>query len=379
MNTIIKEITGLRQQLHRQPELSYEEYKTTDLIQKTLEKWNLSFHAFDQLETGGYAEIGSGPTLLYRADIDALPIHENPNNPYASTVNNVMHACGHDFHTVFGLGLLRYFQLHPARLKGKLRVIFQPAEETTPTGAAKVIKEDIWKDARAILGIHVNSDDHVGKFSLSKTAANGSNTTVDITLKGPGGHTSRPDQSVDMILSGAEYITQLHSYLKNKIDPRDTVAFAFGKVCGGYAKNAIPQSLVLSGTLRTHANRVLDRSITLIQKFSKTFSKLHNLKIDVNFPTSCPVAENDPKMVTQFIQYYKNHADDDLIILPKPSMGADDFAYYLKKVPGLYLRVGGAGKGAAHTEDFVVNEAVIAPAVRHLAGYITYFFKEITE
>src|SRR6056297_1521382 len=326
-HNMIEKVTKIRREFHKFPELSYQEFKTTERIKTTLENWDIPFTPFKALETGGYAEVGSGPAVLYRADSDALPIIEDPQNKFASENSGVMHACGHDYHTAFGLGLLRYFQLFPDQLKGKLRVIFQPAEEASPTGAALVIKEKIWKDATAIFGIHVNTEDKVGEFSLSKTAANGSNTTVQINFSGPGGHTSRPDQSVDLILSGCEYVTQLHSYIKNKIDPRETVAFAFGQINGGHTKNAIPLSLDLKGTLRTHSNEILTRARDLIRNFSKPFAKLHNLNIAVKFPTSCPVAVNNSTLVDQFIDYYAQNAYEPLIILPKPSMGADDFAY----------------------------------------------------
>lgn len=372
---IISKITKIRQQLHLYPELSYKEFETTKLIKKTLEDWGITFHPFKNLETGGFAEVGSGQTLLYRSDIDALPIIENSSNLYTSRNEGVMHACGHDFHTAFGLGLLRYFQLNPEKLEGKLRVIFQPAEEAAPGGASLVVEEDIWQDVKGILGIHVNSFDPVGVFSLSKTIANASTTSLSIKLNGPGGHTSRPDQSVDLILTSSEYVTQLHSYIKNKVDPRDTVSFSFGRICGGKAHNAIPQSIELQGTLRTHSNEVLSQTRTLINTFSENFSRLHDMKIEIKFPTSCPIVSNDESMVEKFINYYSENADIPLAIIPKPYMGADDFAYFLDKVPGLYVRVGGAGKGVAHTGEFVVNEKIIEPAMEHLVGYIEYFFK----
>lgn len=372
---IINEITEIRRYLHKNPELSYKEFETTKVIKKTLENWGIEFHSFKSLETGGYAEVGIGKALLYRSDIDALPIIEDQINECASQNKGVMHACGHDFHTAIGLGLLRFFQLNPDKLKGKLRVIFQPAEEAAPGGAYFVIQENIWENAEAILGIHVNSENPIGTFSLSKTTANASTTSVSIELKGPGGHTSRPDQSVDLILTSCEYVTQLHSFIKNKIDPRDTVSFTFGKICGGRAHNAIPQSVELLGTLRTHSNEVLAQTKDLIHKFSNNFSKLHGMGIEIKFPTSCPIVNNDPAMVKKFIQYYQKNSSENLDILPKPSMGADDFAYFLEKVPGLYVRVGGAGKGAAHTGGFVVNEKIIEPAIKHLVGFIEHFFK----
>ena len=152
---IVDEVIEIRRYLHENPELPYKEFKTTKLIEKTLENWGVKFHRFKNMETGGFAEVGEGKTILYRADIDALPIKEDSCNEFCSQNEGVMHACGHDFHTAIALGLLKYFQTFPDRLNGKLRVVFQPAEEAAPGGAMFVVKENIWNNVVGILGIHV--------------------------------------------------------------------------------------------------------------------------------------------------------------------------------------------------------------------------------
>jgi len=375
---LINEITKIRRQLHKIAEVSYKEYETTSYIQQILKKWELPFQNFKNLETGGFCEVGQGSCLLFRCDIDALPIKENPDHKIISKNDDTMHACGHDFHMALGLGLLRYFQNYQESLKGKLRVIFQPAEEAAPGGAEYVIKENIFQDALHILGVHVDNQHPTGKVILSKKTASASSTSIKINLKGPGGHTSRPDETVDLIHVCGEYITQLKSHLTNSIDPRETLVVAFGKIAGGDTHNAIPQNILLRGTLRTHKNQVEKKARKIISSFSSNFENLYGIKIDLAFPTSCPATINDPSLVEKFIEYMqKNQENSNLIFLEMPSMGADDFAVYLEKIPGLYLRLGGNGKGEPHTGAFRVSEDLIEPALNYLTGFIQYYFEQM--
>ena len=375
---LISEITKIRRHLHKIAELSYKEYETTSYIQQILTKLDLKFQKFKNLETGGFCEMGHGPCLLFRCDIDALPIKENPDHKIISKNDDTMHACGHDFHIALGLGLLRYFQNYQDSLKGKLRVIFQPAEEAAPGGAEYIIKENIFHDAQHILGVHVDNQHATGKVILSKKAASASSTSIKINLKGPGGHTSRPDETVDLIHVCGEYITQLKSHLTNSIDPRETLVVAFGKIAGGDKHNAMPQNIFLRGTLRTHKNQVDKKARKIISSFSSNFEKLYGIKIDLEFPTSCPATINDPSLVEKFIQsMQESQQSSNLIFTEKPSMGADDFAVYLEKIPGLYLRVGGKSKGEPHTGAFRVSEDLIEPALNYLTGFIQYYFEQM--
>jgi len=332
---MIEEIRKIRREFHKLAEISYQEYKTTAYIKEILNKWGIKFHSFENMETGGFCEIGKGPTLLFRSDIDALPIEEDSSHPVISNKRGTMHACGHDFHIAIGLGLMRYFQENPDKLQGKLRVIFQPAEEAAPGGAEYVIKENIWHEARHILGVHVDNQYQPGKVIVPEKAASASSTSLKIELKGPGGHTSRPDDTVDLINVASQYITALQNHINSSIDPRETLSFAFGKVQGGDTHNSIPQKIELRGTLRAHKNSIEKKARKIIRNFTKNFARLYNIDIDLKFPTRCPATINDPELVTGFIQFMKERDKSNLIIQKMASMGADDFAVYLKKLPGM--------------------------------------------
>lgn len=345
-----------------------------------LKNWGLEFHRFENIETGGYCEIGEGPALLFRSDIDALPIEEDRSHTIISENKDVMHACGHDYHTAIGLGLCRYFQQNRDKLKGQLRVIFQPAEEAAPGGAEFVIEENIWQNAKNIVGVHVDNEYPAGQIILPKKTASASSTSMKIVLQGPGGHTSRPDETVDLVHVCGQYVTHLKSHLLNSTDPRTPLSFAFGQIQGGHTHNSIPQKILLQGTLRTHSNQMEQESRQIIKSFTKNFANLNNIKIMLEFPTNCPAAINDENMVQIFSDYMQlqlENQNSSLVYLDTASMGADDFAVYLRKIPGLYLRVGAGGRGEAHTGNFLLEEDLLKPAMHYLSGFIQYYFNSI--
>ncbi|MCK4715433.1 MAG: amidohydrolase, partial [Candidatus Marinimicrobia bacterium] len=267
---LIKEIKTTRRWLHRHPEVSYEEYQTTEFISNTLASWNIELHRFNSLKTGGWSDVGGSDKniLGFRADIDGLPITENAKHPIRSKHDGVMHACGHDYHTAIGLGLIRYFSKHPDNLNGKLRVIFQPAEETTPDGAEFVSKEPLFKNMSGLLGIHVDGRMKVGQYSIIKGIACASSIRIAITFRGKGGHTSRPYDTVDLIRVSSQYIVQLPVYLKAQVDSRDSFVLVFGKIVGGHTHNIIPSQIELTGTLRNFDNQILNILLEKIQFFS---------------------------------------------------------------------------------------------------------------
>ncbi len=377
IETVLPEIQKIRKDLHRNPELSYKEFKTTDLIEKKLRQWGLKFNRFTKLETGGFCDLGDKRQILgIRADIDALPILEEETHSVRSRNQGVMHACGHDYHTAVGLGLLKYFVTYPDELPGGIRVIFQPAEEAAPGGAETVIKENIWGNMVAILAVHVDADTEVGNVMLPKSAVQASSTSLFIKLKGPGGHTSQPHETADLVSIGAEFVTQIQAHTRKKVDPRQTLAFAFGKIKGGDTHNTIPQQIILRGTIRTHSNRVLSDTIKTMRAFAVNFAQTYGVEIKIDFPTSCPAVINDTRLAELFFNYMQNQKQQEQVsIPPKPSMGADDFAFYLKRIPGLYLQVGGKGKGTLHSQDLELDEGFLAFALETLRGFIQHYFK----
>ena len=372
-----EELLNLRRDLHRYPELSFKEFNTSKKIEQTVNSWGLTFKRFKYLETGGYCDVGSGErVILFRSDIDALPIEENEAHEIISQNKGVMHACGHDFHTAIGLGLLKYFRENLTELNGTLRVLFQPGEEAAPGGAEKVVEENIWENAKAILTTHVAPQYPAGKFILFNGPVQASSTSLLIQLTGPGGHTSQPAQTVDLIRVTGEYVSNLQSYLSQKIDPGETVAFAFGTIRSGSTHNIIPAHAMLRGTLRTLDKTVLNKCLDLIRQFSADYARLHGIEIQVDFPTNCPPTINDSGLFHRFQQYMKMSGRQDQLIKPgKPSMGADDFSFYLDKVPGLYLLTGGGGSGHLHSGDLELDENLLPVTIDVMAGFIAHLLK----
>jgi len=378
-DSLVKEIKTARRWLHRHPEISYEEYQTTEFIANTLASWNVEFHRFNSLKTGGWADIGRNDKniLGFRADIDGLPITENAKHSVRSKHDGVMHACGHDYHTAIGLGLIRYFLKHSDNLNGKLRVIFQPAEETTPDGASFVCKESIFKSMSGIFAVHVDPELNIGQFSIKNGQSCASSTLIKLTFNGPGGHTSRPHKTIDLIRVTAQYIVQLQGYLKSIINSRDDFILVFGNIHGGSYHNVIPSKISLVGTLRNFDNNVLKQLLEEIRKFSEHFETIYGPKISVDFPNSTPAIVNDSKMFDKFINFSKSNGySKNVIILENPAVGADDFSYYLKNIPGLYFRVGAEGSGSSHSSEFILNENLLKPATEFIINYVLSYFKK---
>jgi len=378
LKQIIAELIPLRRRFHEIPELGYQEFETTALIADYLHENGLKLQPFKNLKTGGYCDVGTGDIIAFRADIDALPIEEDINHSLRSQKDGVMHACGHDFHIAFGLALLRYFKIHENQLKICLRVIFQPAEESVPGGAVDVIKEDIWDNVKIILASHVFSDLAPGKVALSEKTANASSSTIELAFSGPGGHTSRPDETADLISVVAAFITQVNNYLHEHVDPRNPFVLVFGEIKGGSAHNIIPQEMFLRGTLRTFDNSTNEQIISLLQKYCEGISKLYGIKLNLRIPSICPAVINDRNLYNLFRDFIsKQYNEDEFILLDKPSVGADDFSYYLEKAPGLYFRIGAGSKGSAHSGFFLADENLLLPGCKGLIRFIEYLSQNI--
>ena len=374
-----QQLFRIQKHLHQNPELSFEEHDTTEFIASVLQEWGIPFHRFKGLKTGGYADVGTNNARIFafRSDIDALPIEEERSHAIVSQRPGVMHACGHDFHTTIGLGLLKYFSENPQALNGTLRVVFQPGEEAAPGGAEKVVQEKIWQGVRSILTLHVQPQVPTGTFVLFHGAVQASSTSLHLTLKGPGGHTSRPYETADLIHIAGQYVVQLQALVRQKTDPRETVVLAFGSVHGGSTHNIIPDEVVLRGTLRTLDNQVLANSLDLIRAFSADFAALHKIDIDVTFPTNCPATVNDRYLSAQFAEFLKTYRKGTPLMEPeKPSLGSDDFSFYLSKVPGLYLLMGGGGVGNLHSGQLQLDANLLKPAVETLTGFFSFLSQQ---
>ncbi|HDP68348.1 MAG TPA: amidohydrolase [Candidatus Marinimicrobia bacterium] len=372
---LIENVIQTRRWLHEHPELSYQEFATTRYLQEWLKEMQLKLQPFNSVDTGGFVDVGrgAGPLFGFRADIDALPIEENDAHRIKSGNRGVMHACGHDFHTALGLGLAQYFSTNPDEIRGRLRILFQPAEETIPDGASKIHKEPLFDQMIGLFAIHVDLRFQPGQIAIKEGTACASSTLLKIRLKGPGGHTSRPHETVDLIRITALYISELNGYLKSLIDSRHDFTLVFGSIHGGNLHNVIPSEILLSGTLRNFDNHVLKILLDGIKDFSHKFATLYKFTVEVDIPNSTPAIVNNTTMYAQLLSFAETNGYSDRIVkMGQPSMGADDFAYYSRVVPSLYFQIGAGGSGSSHSSDFQLSDELLEPALDFLIGYVKY-------
>ncbi len=362
---IMPSVIDIRRTIHMHPELAHEEFKTTELLVTRLRSADLSPRARTP-RTGLTVDIGTdGPIVAFRCDIDALPITEPEGLTFSSRVPGLMHACGHDAHTAIGFGVA--VALSRLDLPGRVRVLFQPAEEAFPGGAYELLKDGVMDGVESILAFHVDPAVRTGLLGFRPGPITSSADRFFITLEGPGGHTARPHKTVDLIGAAGQVITQLPALLNRKIDARSPLVMVFGKVHGGSADNVIPTMVELSGTLRT-ADRDLWESVpTLVDKLVGEIIAPFGASGIVHYQRGLPPVVNDPG-VTAIVS-----AATSALMGPRAvtdtfvSMGAEDFARYLDLAPGTLVRLGCAETDAStdlHSASFKLDEGALEIGIK---------------
>ena len=374
-------IIDLRRWLHQHPELGFQEFETSEYIKKILTKKGYHIVQNQSMKTGFYCDyVGSkeGPILALRTDMDALAIDEKSKEEYISINKGVMHACGHDVHMSIVASLAIYFIEKKVDIKGTVRFLFQPAEEKAPGGALSMIEGEAIKDVSHIFGSHVYPKMEAGQIALKYGPIAATVELIEITLNGMGGHTSRPNESVDLIWAQSQLVQMLEQTLNHSIDQQEPVVLAFGKIEGGSAHNVLPDSVKLYGTLR-YLNP--DLQDTLHQKISDSIenvSSLSKAKIIWKSDYACPGVVNNKELVDIIMDSSKKAiGEENTKILDISSMGGEDFAYYLQQIPGAYFRIGSYdGKSRdIHTSDFDVNEECIFTAIKVYCSIVENYFK----
>lgn len=376
MDEVIKYIKDIRREFHKVPEPAYKEYRTTELIREKLEKLGLELKSFNLVKTGGYCDIGSSEEMIaFRADIDGLPILESEKNRVVSENEGFMHACGHDYHISFGIGLAKVF----ANRKSKrgLKIIFQPAEESPDSGGEYVSKELDYSVLKKILAVHVSPYFRKGVIKVKPGAMCASSSLVRIDVIGPGGHTSAPEKAKDLIYVACSFATNLNEYLRKSIDSQSVFSLVFGKIKGGKSHNVIPDRVQLSGSLRT-LDEGVHRSIEeKMKEFASRFGNLYGVEIKADIPTYCPPVINSEELFAELNAYYRESAYPvSLNTEEKAFMGADDFSFYSRVIPGLYMMVGGKYKGELHSPELELDEELIDSAFPFVAGFIDYLLNK---
>ncbi|KEF41189.1 MAG: hydrolase [Cyanobium sp. CACIAM 14] len=371
LQAVLPELIQVRRHIHRHPELSGHEQQTAALVAGELRRWGWQVRE-GVGRTGVVAELGpaDGPLVALRADMDALPIEERTHRPYASCRQGLMHACGHDIHTAVGLGVARLLAGVAERLKARVRLLFQPAEETAQ-GAAWMRADGAMEGVRALFGVHVFPSLPVGTVGVRSGSLTAAAGELEVEVLGEGGHGARPHQSTDAIWIAARVVSGLQEAISRRLDPLHPVVVSFGRIEGGKAFNVIADHVRLLGTVRCLDLEVHAQLPGWIEDTVHALCRGHGGEARVHYRCISPPVHNDPAL-TELVA----HAAVDLLgrsrvqWLEQPSLGAEDFAELLADTRGTMFRLGVAGpEGCAplHSNSFDPDEGCLEVGVKVLA------------
>lgn len=364
VDALFDEIVEIRRYIHKNPELSFNEHKTSAYIKSILKGWGISFTE-DIADTGIVVLLeGNNPsskTLALRADFDALPINEQNNFDYCSVNKGVMHACGHDAHTASLLGVVKILNSLKHEWEGSVKFIFQPAEEMLPGGAQQMIKEGVLENPKVekMIGQHVFPDLEVGKVGFRSGKYMASTDELHITIKGKGGHAALPDKYNNPLLAAAKLIIDLDiSFKKEKYRPS---VLAIGFIEGLGSTNVIPQKVSLKGTLRAMDEVFRAEAHEKMLSIADAIAEENKIEINFDIHKGYPCLVNDEDLTSKSIAFAKEYMGAKNIIDLPIRMTAEDFAYYSHQVPSCFYRLGTRNekKGIVHglhTSRFNIDE-----------------------
>lgn len=372
-SSLFERMVALRRDLHRHPELSGKERKTTDRLSQELDRLGIAYH--HPLETGLVAEIEGPPdvpAVALRADIDALPIQEDTGLEFASSVNGVMHACGHDAHAAMLVGAAELLVADPQPLPAPVRLIFQPAEELG-TGARAMIEAGALRDVGAIFGGHVDGHLQTGVIAVVEGTVNACSDAFRISIRGLQGHAARPHETVDAVVVGSLIVMAVQTIVSREIDPAHPSVLSIGRFQAGAAPNVIAGAAVLEGTIRAQEPEVRDQLRRSLERVCASVGQLHEAHIEFHLEEGTPPLVNRQPMVGVARTAAETVVGPDRVrhAMRGANMGGEDFSWYLQDIPGCYVRLGCRAPGAptrpAHSSQFLIDEEVLAPGAMWLA------------
>lgn len=363
----LTDVVAWRRDLHANPELSRKEHRTTELVVTTLREAGLRPRILPS-GTGVLCDVGTGPRCVaLRADLDALPLPELSGLPFASRVPGVMHACGHDAHTTVLLGTAVALASAPA-LPGRVRLIFQPAEESMPGGALDVLAAGGLDGVERIFGLHCDPRLTVGRIGTRVGAITSAADLLEIRVSSPGGHTSRPHLTADLVNALGVLITGLPLLLSRRVDPRSGTVLVWGAVQAGEAANAVPQDGVLRGTLRTGNRDTWAELEPLIKDLVTALLGPTGVGFDLRHQRGVPPVVNERESNWLLRQGVAAALGEDALASTEQSSGGEDFGWYLEHVPGAFFRLGvwpGTGpKRDLHQPTFELDERALPAGIR---------------
>jgi IAA-amino acid hydrolase len=369
-----------RRQIHTHPELGFQEEKTAALVAETLTRLGLRVQTNVGI-TGVVGFLGEGaPTVALRADMDALPIQEANDVPYASQTPGVMHACGHDFHTAMLLGVATLLSETPPP-RGQVRFLFQPLEEGIDaegkSGAMRMVDDGALEGVDAIFGLHVYADMPSGTIGIVPGPAMAASDTFRLTVRGRGGHGAYPHKSVDPIVLAAQVINAIQTVVARRISPIEAGVITVGSIHAGTVGNIIPEEAVMTGTIRSFKPHIRKQLFAGLERAAEVARTLGG-DFEIEIMPCYPVTANDPQMAALVHEVATTVVGADKVFQPQPETGAEDFSVYLERVPGCYFRLGAAIPGddtprPHHNPRFDADEEAMPLGVTMLATVAEYY------
>src|SRR6266480_6278937 len=370
-----QELIAFRRDLHAHPEVAHTERRSTAKVAQRLMTAGLRPRLMSA-GTGMWADVGTGdgPVVALRADLDALPIPDEKNVPYRSTVPNVCHACGHDVHiaVLVGAGLFLAGRADRGLLPGRVRLLFQPAEEVVE-GALTAMGEGAITGVDRIFALHCDPRFEIGQIGLRTGPITGACDKISVRVSGPGGHTARPHLTADLVYALGKIVTELPAALSRRVDPRSSLSLVWGRVSAGSAANAIPDDGVVEGTVRCLDDEAWHEAPDLLKALLESVASAYGVIAELHYQRNVPPTVNEP-VSTAILETAAAQVLGHEAVTPTPqSLGGEDFARYLESVPGSLARLGTRAPGSAmdfdiHQSVFDVDERAIGAGVRLMAA-----------
>ncbi len=374
VDSLVDELIALRRDIHAHPELAWQEERTTALVAKKLEEAGIRLQLLPK--SGLLAEVGSGdgPTVALRADLDALAVTDRTDDPWSSTVKGVAHACGHDVHTaaLVGAGLALADVDARTPLPGRVRLLFQPAEEIMPGGALEVISAGALEGVDHVFCLHCDPGLDVGEVGLREGPLTGAADSLSVRLSGRGGHTSRPHLTEDLTYALGKLVTDLPAVLSRRLDPRAGASLVWGVIRAGSAKNVIPSSGEAAGTVRMLDAVAWADAEGLVRELIAQLVEPYGVEAEVTYVRGVPPVVNEPQATHLLAKGVEGVLGERGHVYTPQSLGGEDFAWYLETVPGAMGRLGTRAPDGPtydlHQGNLRIDEGAVAIGAKVLAA-----------
>jgi amidohydrolase len=369
------ELVALRRDLHAHPELSWQETRTTGVIRERLLAAGLEPRVL-ATGTGLLCDVGAGDRVIaLRADLDALPLVDRKDVSYASTVHGVCHACGHDLHTaaVLGAGLVLADLARDGALPGRVRLVFQPAEESPRSGAKAILDSGGVEGVERIFALHCDPRTSVGQVGLRVGAITASADQIVVRLTGKGGHTARPHLTGDLVYALGKVVTDLPAALSRRVDPRAALSVVWGRIDAGKAANAIPAEGEVEGTLRCLDQAAWEAAEELVEDLVRAIVAPYGVRAEISYERNVPPVENEAASIAILTAAVGATEGPESVVTTERSLGGEDFSWYLGDIPGALARLGVRPPQASvevdlHQGLFDADERAISVGARILAA-----------